>query len=294
MYTKNFLLLLLLLIFHSNAMDQISVESHKCFYWEILPIEIINYTLQFGNLADQLSKTLNIWCMDYKNADIDQLTLTYYWNHNHFREELNRIVEKGGINIMIKLFNRGISPTITSIPHNVPLISHAVSRGKKDLVKLLLEKGIDVNTPDSSHTTPLHVAVSHNQLEIAQLLLDNKANINTQDKCLYSHKKKVFTCFHCNLGNHTPLHLAVKFNRLDMVKLLLARKASPSLCRNNDAEKVETPLFFACLNIYQETAQDTKILDLLLQHISDESLEKSNIITYARSLSKKSLQKTQK
>ena len=48
------------------------------------------------------------------------------------------------------------------------------------LVKLLVERGADVNTQDKDHLTPLHLASYHRRLESVQLLLDLGANVNAK------------------------------------------------------------------------------------------------------------------
>ncbi len=49
-------------------------------------------------------------------------------------------------------------------------------------VKLLLEKGANVNTYDNDGWTPMHIAVQNNDIEMVELLMQYHPNINQQDK----------------------------------------------------------------------------------------------------------------
>jgi ankyrin repeat protein len=66
----------------------------------------------------------------------------------------------------------------------------------------------DLNLPDDTGSTPLHLAASYCRLDVVALLLDKgaKVNIKAQDGA-------------------TPLHLAAQQGCADVVKLLLARHA---------------------------------------------------------------------
>ena len=115
---------------------------------------------------------------------------------------------------------------------------HLVSRGQYvpqedgvDIVQVLLEHGVDVNTPDRHQNTPLHSASSLGRLEIARALLDNGANLG--------------------LGNdraQTPLHLAslgsywFQDDGLGVTKLFLERGADIHARDEDNA----TPLHLAC------------------------------------------------
>ncbi|EXU98136.1 ankyrin repeat protein, partial [Metarhizium robertsii] len=53
-------------------------------------------------------------------------------------------------------------------------------RGHLEIVKLLLDKGADVNAQGGLYGTTLHAASSGGHLEIVQLLLDKGADVNAQ------------------------------------------------------------------------------------------------------------------
>ena len=110
--------------------------------------------------------------------------------------------------------------------NQVNLIHYAAERGYVQVVKKLIDSGINVNTPTPSYRkrTPLHYASLYGHLEVAKLLLEKKANINSQDK----HKR-------------TPLLCASEKGHLEVAKLLLHKGANVN-CQ--DKQKM-SPLNYA-------------------------------------------------
>lgn len=100
----------------------------------------------------------------------------------------------------------------SDINHNIsgstPL-GNATYYGRTEMVKLLIERGADVNLADEFGQTPLSCACSGGELEIVKILLDNNAEINTVRP---DHRL-------------TPLHLACSGGHAEIVKLLLENEA---------------------------------------------------------------------
>lgn len=94
-----------------------------------------------------------------------------------------------------------------------------------EVLQLLLEAGLDANSPDPQFTTPLLRAVDSLWTDGARLLLQHGARVNVP----------------LSFNGNTPLHLAVGHGSEVMVKLLLENKADVNL-RN---DKGETPLDLA-------------------------------------------------
>ncbi len=103
-----------------------------------------------------------------------------------------------------------------------------------DMLRLLLESGMDPNLPDWLHTTPLHELRSRDnrgrarphRIECATILLDAGASISAKDEDSRS----------------TPLAWAARDDLRDMVEFLLARGAATNL---PDDEPWATPLSWA-------------------------------------------------
>ena len=91
--------------------------------------------------------------------------------------------------------------------HDTPL-SRASCWGHKDVVKLLLDRGAELNKADKYGCIPLHLAAAH---DVVQLLLDRGADPNK-----------------ANNDGWTPLHLAVYKGRKEAVELLLEGGAEPN------------------------------------------------------------------
>jgi ankyrin repeat protein len=70
-------------------------------------------------------------------------------------------------------------------------LSPAISRAKVEIVRLLIDHGVDVTAKDKSLSTPLHLASSLGIPEIVQLLIERGADITARDA-----------------SRRTPLHLA--------------------------------------------------------------------------------------
>ncbi len=68
-------------------------------------------------------------------------------------------------------------------PHGIPLLSHAVV-GREPafgLVKLLIERGADVNAPSNLGVTPLMTAAMTDHVAALELLLDRGADLSSRD-----------------------------------------------------------------------------------------------------------------
>lgn len=58
----------------------------------------------------------------------------------------------------------------------------AVAKGDSDFLKRILSYGIDPNSKDYDHRTPLHVAASEGLYLMAQLLLEAGASVFSKDR----------------------------------------------------------------------------------------------------------------
>jgi len=107
-------------------------------------------------------------------------------------------------------------------------LHYACSKGDTKIVRLLIDRGVDVNACDKYSTTPLILAIENNNLEIVRLLLEHGADVNPYYK-----------------DSRIPLITASIYGNLDIVQLLLDYGADVN-ARNTFTG--ETALIFAYKN----------------------------------------------
>lgn len=87
-------------------------------------------------------------------------------------------------------------------------LRRAAFEGQADTMKLVLNKGADVNTKMADNWTALMWAANRGHLDVVKLLLDNRADINAKTE-----------------NGSTALTLAALYGHTEVVKLLLGRGA---------------------------------------------------------------------
>lgn len=83
--------------------------------------------------------------------------------------------------------------------------------GHEEIVRLLIQKGADVNVPANNgfQVYPLHSAVSGKNYRISKILIDAGADVNVQQK-----------------AGFTPLHAAAQLGDIELIVLLLEYDAA--------------------------------------------------------------------
>lgn len=107
--------------------------------------------------------------------------------------------------IMARLKEDGTGEVLTKIPAGA---SAEPGEMFEAIVKLLLDKGADIEAKDNSGQTPLSWVTCGGRKDIVKLLLDKGADIEARD----------------HFGQ-TPLSLATRGGRKEIAKLLLDKKA---------------------------------------------------------------------
>lgn len=155
-----------------------------------------------------------------------------------------------------------------------------------DLVKLIIEKGADVNHKSTIGFTALMLAIAAENNEIVSLLLKYKANVNAQlipfaeARELLSDSTNSITLLKLSEGGGgSVLHLAIDGAEIDIIELLLSY--NPLINIKND--KGQTPLHKAAyygyrnlsrINILSEEAKDNySLVELLLNNNADVNIK---------------------
>lgn len=117
---------------------------------------------------------------------------------------LTEVVATGELEAARTLLNNGANPDgDEQVPDSRPLLL-AAHEGMTEMVRLLLDRGADLEIEDSIGGTALHWASARNQLETVKFLLSRRAEIEKT-----------------GLEQVTPLHSAVSAGYLQMTQLLL-------------------------------------------------------------------------
>jgi|GEM_PF-5657691 len=139
---------------------------------------------------------------------------------------------------MVKfLLDRGVDVNAREqygIFHVIFPISKATSLNNLEMVKLLLDRGADVNPREPYVVFPISEAVSLNNPEMVKLLLDRGADMNARD----------------DKGRY-PLYYAVKYNNIEAMEMLIKRGADV----NARDDKGRSPLYYAIIKNNNEAAK---------------------------------------
>jgi len=199
---------------------------------------------------------------------------------NH--DKLIWAVRQGHYNLVKYLLNnktKYLNINITTAQQET-LLELAVKCNYIELVQLLLDHQIKVNTKGYLKWTPLHWAVYNQNLLVVQLLVENNTRINVKEKngltplhiaaikgnvdiIKYLIKQKAKINIKDEKNKITPLHISIYYNHFDVVKLLLGD--------SNDLKHRDfynrTLLHYAVANC------NSKIVDLLIPKIPINSVD---------------------
>jgi ankyrin repeat protein len=146
------------------------------------------------------------------------------------REQFWNAIQAGSVGGVSAVIDRGF-PFKDSVNGGLLALADAARRGKVDIIRLLLDRGVKVNKrsgPES--TTALLQAARFGKLDAVTLLLDRGADINQYDR-----------------GGRTALYHSVDQRHLEVTTLLVTRGADKEV----GTEFRETPLLRA-VSIFRE------------------------------------------
>ncbi|RDW61987.1 hypothetical protein BP6252_11420 [Coleophoma cylindrospora] len=185
------------------------------------------------------------------------------------REALTAAASYGDEALLMELIKHALAlePNFDFPPD---LIGRASWLGLASVVSLLVESGVDVNTPDSLlQQSPLHLSARHNHTSVVQILLDNKADIDAKTKFNTSVLQLASTFGHDSVvkllidagadleygSEYTALQDACSCANHEVIKILLESGA-----KRNYGEGPDIPLVIAAKGGYAECCR------LLLHH----------------------------
>jgi len=140
---------------------------------------------------------------------------------------LREAVKRGDRTILQYLLDHGADLTHRYDDYDERTILHqAAAEGSLDMVKRLIDKGVDIDARDIKDWSSLHLAAVCGHQTVVQVLLDAGADINAK------------TCLHS-----TPLYVATDAKQTAVVQTLLDNQADMEI-----GDKGMTPLFPASIN----------------------------------------------
>ena len=116
---------------------------------------------------------------------------------------LHTASKEGDTDVVKLLLERGADINSLGRSINSPLMA-AASEGKADVVRLLIERGAKVDLRDREGWTALILASRYGHLEALRVLIDHGANVNARKRDYW-----------------TPMHLSAGNGHVGIVKLLL-------------------------------------------------------------------------
>ncbi|MEZ5315577.1 MAG: ankyrin repeat domain-containing protein [Chlamydiales bacterium] len=130
----------------------------------------------------------------------------------HFLQKQQQKSEETVLEVLKLLLEKGFDPNIT-IRKGDSLIHDVVLRGFPDSLKLLLDRGVNVNSLTNAQNTPLHLVfvMETNKVESSEI-------ISKMVGLLLEKGAKQLP----NADKNTPLHLGAKTGCVDSVRMLLA------------------------------------------------------------------------
>ena len=151
-------------------------------------------------------------------------------NHKEHDTALTALMmasEKGYFDIVECLVKQGKAQLDTQDDEGYSALHKAVKNDHVDIVKLLVERGADMNLPSIRQQTSLYFAARQGNLDIVKILIGNGANVDCMNDGL----------------DFTPLHVACCKGRFEVSKFLIeVGKAD----MNKGTGSCLSPLYFAC------------------------------------------------
>ncbi|OUL18127.1 hypothetical protein BV378_37375 [Nostoc sp. RF31YmG] len=143
------------------------------------------------------------------------------------RGRIHYAAEKGDIEKVRQLLDKGIDPNFRKMIHSATPIYYTATQGHREIVEILINYGADVNLgiEEDDAFNPLLAATINNSREVAELLISNGAELNILDTFM----------------GQAPLHRAIEWGNLEIAELLILNGANI----NEISRSGESPLNIA-------------------------------------------------
>lgn len=202
-----------------------------------------------GSSAKYFFKRTNVVLPEVKEVNLDTVSDTYKNS-----VALYKALGEEDLDLIKSLLENGVD--LEEDPYDYqPFIFRAIGTDNKDIVGLLLKYGADPNSLSSSKFTPVQSAVQQGNVDILELLLKNGASLDIKSK--YSPKPLLFSSLR---------------GKKDIVDVLLKYGADP----NEKDEYGYTPLYNSIDRMDKNKVSITKSL---LEHGADPNLKGYNDTT---------------
>ena len=207
----------------------------------------VNHAFRSTDRPERLGKTLLETAVYHGVTDVAKLliqrrcdvNLTYIVNINNFAYQLEELKKKGTLKLtcmyrcivqsevhLIKLLVTGGFDVNAFDERGCSSIWHAADLNNYDMLKaMLLSKDANVNKPDNTSLTPLHISAMKGNVKMTSLLIQRGADVD-----------KV------QLRGSTPLILACRAADYETVRILLLNGADPNHVGYNGHNVISTSL----------------------------------------------------
>ncbi|XP_057319438.1 putative ankyrin repeat protein RF_0381 [Microplitis mediator] len=169
---------------------------------------LINHGADVNTCFD--NKTLLYRAVENENDRIVELLIINKANVNQIIEvgcssnsALYKAVEISNLNIVKLLINAPSIDVNLSIDSHEPLLHEAIRQNNYEIIKYLIEHGVNINT-GYKYDTPLNIAIINGNKEVVKLLIENKAAVKDSLDSLNS-----------------PLHIAIVKNDFEILEMLI-------------------------------------------------------------------------
>ncbi|XP_071079435.1 E3 ubiquitin-protein ligase MIB2-like [Haliotis cracherodii] len=128
----------------------------------------------------------------------------------------------GVVDVVKQLLDEGVDINQKDVGQQTPLL-HALFRDADDVLEILLARGSDVNLAGQQGITPLHMTVINKGTKHVSLLVERKADVNIRDK-----------------NGNTPIHVAIGMGKKDLLSLLLkAENIDHRICNQSNFNNLQ-------------------------------------------------------